>query len=463
MAGKTSSSVGVGVTITLLSLSTLGLFVTTAILLGKYSSQREQYNQQKNETEQYIKLNERDQGEVRQLVEDARKSNQSLVTYLRTRVGGVMKSATGADKTSFEQFDTNVKKELGGEGTSLLAVLAARAEQIKSLNDQVKAAEAARASALASLESARTQVNDTQKALIAENDKLKGQVTGYEAELKTWRGGLDTAEEKMRQAIRELEAAHAARGKTLEAKISSLEREGLVLVEQLAKLRGQQSTNVLQASSEEALVDGRVLDITSDGKQITIDVGSKQKVPLGITFAVYADSKQIKVDDKTGEYRRGKATVEVINVGPTTATCRVNSETRGSPILKGDVVANAVYDPSKVYKFVIFGNFDANGDGAASQLERGDVVSMVEGWGGKVVPDLSGDVDFLILGEKPILPPRPGDGSPFEVVQLYVKMEQELRKYDELYKSAQSTSVPILNQNRFMTLIGAKPMRAASR
>ena len=458
MAGKTSSSVGVGVAITLLSVSTLGLFVAFAIFFGKYNSQKEEFGKLKTETDQFIKLNERQDAGIQALVADARKSNKSLVTYLQAQTGSVMKATTGVDSTKFGEFDQKVKDALGGEGGSLVAALASRSEQIKALTEESKKSDEARKAAVDELEKTRAQVEATQKALTDENNKLKTTIAGYEGELKNYREGLDSAATKMTDSIKTLEADAAARVKTLEAKIASLERENLVIVEQLAKLRGQQSTEILKAQSEEALVDARIVGVSPDGKQVVIDVGSKQKVPLGITFAVYSEAKQIRVDDRTGEYKRGKATIEVINVGNDTATCRVNTETKGSPVVKGDVIANAVYDPAKTYKFVIFGNFDTNGDGVATPLEKSDVVAMVEGWGGKVVPELAGDVDFLILGEKPVLPPKPSDGSPFEVVQQYMSMQQEVGKYDELYKSAQSTSVPILNQNRFSTLIG-RPRR----
>ena len=53
----------------------------------------------------------------------------------------------------------------------------------------------------------------------------------------------------------------------------------------------------------------------------------------------------------------------MINVGDTASTCRVTSEVKGNPVVKGDVIANAIYDPNKQYKFVAFGNFDTNRDG----------------------------------------------------------------------------------------------------
>jgi hypothetical protein len=463
MAGKTSSSVGVGVAITLLSLTTLALFVFTAIFFGKYNAQKEEYNRMKNDTTPFITDNERKDGEILALQADARKANKSLVAYMRDRVSGIMRSTTGAENTKFDEFDAKVKAALAGEGGSLVGALASRDEQIKTLTASSEEADKARKDAIDELERTKATVADTLKALNEENSRLKTSIAAYEGELKQYRSGVDEASGKMTTLIGQLEADAAARQKILEAKISTLERENLVIVEQLAKLRGEQSAEILAAQAEEALVDAQIVGVAPDGRQVIINIGSKQKLPLGITFSVYASASQIKIDERTGEYRRGKATIEVINVGAETATCRINSETKGSPVVKGDVVSNAVYDPNKKYKIVVYGNFDANGDGVATPMERADIISLVEGWGAASLDELAGDVDFLLLGEKPILPPRPSDGSPFEVVQQYVKMEQEVAKYDEFYKSAQSTSVPILNQNRFMTLIGAKPIRSSVR
>lgn len=454
MAGRTGMSVGVGVTITLLGMSTAALFVTTAIYLAKYNSTNEELKGLRSENDKYIKSIEKNEAKVSTFLTEAKKENKSLVAYLSGRVGGLMGRVTGVENSTFDEFEAKVKERVKDDSSPLLTILQNRDEQISTLQGDMAVADKDRADVGAELTRVRGSVEQTQKTLIAENDRLKTMVNGYESEIKSYRDGLASAEDKMTTAIRSLEADAAARTKKLEGKVSSLERENLTLVELVSKLRGEQSKAVLSAQAEEALVDGRVIAVSPNGREVSLDLGSKQKLQLGMTFAVYTDGKQIKTDEKTGDYKRGKATLEVINVAEDVATCRITSETKGQPVVKGDVVANAVYDPKKVYKFVVFGNFDSNGDGTATPGERNDFINMVEAWGGKAVSELSGDVDFLILGEKPILPPKPGADVPFEVVQQYVKVEQEAMKYDELYKAAASTSVPILNQNRFGTLIG---------
>jgi hypothetical protein len=197
--------------------------------------------------------------------------------------------------------------------------------------------------------------------------------------------------------------------------------------------------------------------------QVSINRGRKDHVQLGMTFAVYSGGAVIR-PDASGNYPPGKASIEVVSVGETDSAARIvpGSEVRGNPVIRGDVIANAVYDPKKVYKFVVFGNFDADGDGIATPREIDDVKSVIDQWGGQVIENLAGDVDFLILGGRPVVPPTPGPGAPIDVVREWQRLNALAQQYDQLLAQAQTTSIPILNQNRLNTLIGrpaGAPMR----
>src|SRR5262249_62066820 len=104
------------------------------------------------------------------------------------------------------------------------------------------------------------------------------------------------------------------------------------------------------------------------------------------------------------------------------SSCRPQRYKNGNPIVKGDVVRNAVFHPKKTYKFLIFGNFDANNDGVATPQEASTIEALVREWGGVVVSELSGDVDFLVLGERPSLLPPPPPTAPPAVVQEYGRL-----------------------------------------
>jgi hypothetical protein len=174
-----------------------------------------------------------------------------------------------------------------------------------------------------------------------------------------------------------------------------------------------------------------------------------------MTFAVYTEPTDIRPDADTGNYPEGKASLEVIRIDENTATARILRERRGNPVVRGDVVANAVYDPRKTYKFLVYGNFDADGDGRATFEEQTQIRARIEAWGGKVQSELTGDTDFLVLGERPVLPPEPAGNAPIEAINFYISLRRQAQRYDELFEKAQATSIPVLNQNRLYTLTGA--------
>ncbi|QOJ00288.1 MAG: hypothetical protein HRU70_07220 [Phycisphaeraceae bacterium] len=461
MAGRTSSSVGVGITITILAVLTLGLFATTAVYFGQFNTAKSELETIKKESDKYITAADKNDPVIARLARAAEADGRkSLARYLRDQTGVVMRSVTGVPTDDFATLAGKIKSRLGDNPSPLLTAIDERNSRVSALEEQVEQADDDRRKAQDQLRITREQVASVQAEMKREGDRLKAQIAGYESELQKYRDGFSSTQSTMQESVRALETAASERESALRTRISRLEAENLVVQEQLARLRGEQNKNLLRGKNEEALVDGTVIGLLPASNEVSISLGRRQKVQLGMTFSVYADANQIRVDDRTGEYRRGKATLEVIEVGEDTSKARVTSETRGSPVVRGDVIANPVYDPRKVYKFVVYGNFDTNGDGIATPGERGDLAALIADWGGTVIDDLAGDVDFLILGERPILPPKPGIDVPLPVVQEYVRVEKEVQRYDDLYKSAAATSVPILNQNRLFTLMGRTPVAA---
>src|SRR5690606_35483335 len=147
--------------------------------------------------------------------------------------------------------------------------------------------------------------------------------------------------------------------------------------------------------NEEALVDGQINQVNAIDNEVMLSIGRTKKAILGMTFAVYDNATDIRENPETGEYPAGKAVVEIVRVEETFSRARVISSSQGNPIVRGDVIANAVYDPTKTYKFVVDGLFDTDGDGVASRFERETLEALIERWGGILVSRISGDVDFV--------------------------------------------------------------------
>ena len=162
---------------------------------------------------------------------------------------------------------------------------------------------------------------------------------------------------------------------------------------------------------------------------------------------------KVEVDPKNN--KRGKATIEVMSVGENSATCRIVRQERGRPILEGDLIANIVYDPNVTYRFFVFGDFDLNNTGQSTKTDKQVVERMITEWGGKLGDSLSYDTDFLVLGPEPKKPEElPADVVDFVKRSAYAEAKKEYDRYQDLLKDARSLSIPVLNQNRFLSLVG---------
>ena len=211
----------------------------------------------------------------------------------------------------------------------------------------------------------------------------------------------------------------------------------------------------IRSASPDLLVDAEVIDTDAANDLIFINRGQEQRVVLGMTFEIYDDAFAIKVNNDN-ILPRGKASVQVVQIGPNTSTCKVTRSIPGRPIERGDVGANAVYDPGRRFKFLIHGRFDVDQDGWPSDAEAGYLRSMVIKWGGEVVEgtDLPGDLDFLVLGQEPPMPPPIRPDATTSQIEIWSRKKNARSEYKELQSQAREAQIPILNANRFYILTG---------
>lgn len=452
MAARTSTGLGVGIAVTLLGIATLGLFVTTIIMWSQANAQRKRADEQEQRTAEFIQENERGQDRVVRLKEQAKQARKSLVGYLIDGQGDLMQRVTGAKSDGIGDVDSKFGE--GAKTQSVLALYKGAQSEIASLQSQLKQAQAA-------AEQARQdQVNDAKRiksidenqqktlaAINAELDKTKVEVDALRDSINEIRKSSDARVQKLADEAGAKESA-------LQGEIDKLQREAVLDKSLAQRLQSELKGKRVEAGNEYALVDAQIISMNSADSTATINIGRKDKLRVGMTFEVYGDATAIRPDEKTGEYPAGKASVEVVNMDDSTAIVRVLREKRGNPMVRGDVLANAVYDPKKVYKFVIYGAFDANRDGRA-ELQEADIWrAKITSWGGQPLDDLSGEVDYLILGDRPPVPPEPAATAPVEAVENWIRIKQAAQRYDELFKKATETSIPILNENRLRTLIG---------
>lgn len=459
MASRSSVGVGMGVTVFILSVLTIGLLVLWAIYFTKYKDSQTALQTERAGTKDYIGEGEKNQDSVRRILAEAKRKNKTVVAFLAENQDNILRRVTGAGTDSIEKFEQELAKVKGaGGGKSLVNVIADRDAEIAQLTDQVRQAQDAQQTALANMQAESERVKQIEKARDEAVKTLTDQVNEYKSEVTDYRAGIDTYKAQLDQQLATAISEAGSAQKRLADQLQKLTEENLILKNQLLALREANKSQSFRAGDEAALVDATVVGVNGAEKIAFISIGENKKAAIGMSFAVYSDASAIR-PDANGNYPRGKATLEIINVGPTSSTCRILSETRGNPVIAGDVVANAIYDPNKVYKFVTYGLFDINRDGIPTALERQDLEALITAWGGKVVDGLTGDVDFLILGESPVLPPQPPNDASQAAFEEFLRQKRLVTTYNDLYQQAKDASIPILNENRLYTLIGKTPAR----
>lgn len=457
MASRSTANTPVVVSIALLGLLVVVMFVLSVVFFAK--SRRLATDLQAAQDNLRVAVRDTDPPDRWEALKaEAGRANMSVVGYLDQTRQQAIRAVTSSPRDTIEQMQERIKAAGAGEGQSLLAVLGNRDAEISRLNANLE--EARQSLAGAQEELARS--DEKQRVM---RDEMLATIVALQEEVQTYRDraeGYGQEVQGIKTVVQErddvLEEQYLTQIRGLEDQVADLLDENQILAARVQSIEAKSANTTLSPRGEATLVDARVVGVDAGARTVYLDIGRQQRAILGMTFEVYGNQVDI-APDANGEYPYGKATVEITRVDDTTSVGRIIRENRGNPIVRGDVLANAVYDPAKVYSFVVFGNFDRNNDGVATLKERQQVESDIAEWGGRISEDLDGSTDFLVLGQRPLLPPQPRPDDPVELTVAYANARNEQVKYDNLFESARRTGIPILNQNRLFTLTGLHARR----
>ena len=148
--------------------------------------------------------------------------------------------------------------------------------------------------------------------------------------------------------------------------------------------------------------DGQIVKVASRLQSVFINIGSEDGLPQNETFSIY-DQDVINFDK--GKH---KAKIEVTRIYPYRAEARITEEDPTNPILSGDHVLTATWDPGNKVKFAVAGAFDLDGD---IFDDREKLIRMIERNGGEVVAThdsegtITGKIDasvrYIVVGNPP--------------------------------------------------------------
>ncbi|MCK4871931.1 MAG: hypothetical protein KAS72_04310 [Phycisphaerales bacterium] len=455
MALRSSTSVGAGVAIALLSILTLGLFVLSVVFYGKYKDTNQRLTDANVDYSEIIRDNERiNNPRIQPLMTRAgEQRGTSLVGYLADQLGSTMQLVGGDRNMTFSQLQTELAQVPGADQGVVIRFIR---EQRRTITES----EQTQADLQAAIDEAHRRAEedaDRYEALDARRrDEVASQqqlVGRYVDDVKQYDAQVRDTIDQMQGRVDVISEDYENEIAALQADIENLNEQIIVQTGQITELRKEAASATVGPQDESALVDATVIGTNPASQTVILDKGRRHNIVLGMNFEVYASAALIH-DADSQRLLRGKASIEVISIEEQTCTARIIRANVADPILDTDVCANPAYDPNKRYRFLVYGEFDTDFDGRPSSREADDIKSLLEQWGGKIVESIEDNVDFLVLGAKPIVGPTPGPHQPFPLIAEWQRRKRAADRYDNLFNTASATSIPVLNQNRLFTLIG---------
>ncbi len=456
MAVRSEAGTGVIVSLVVFVLTTVFLLVLTIVFYAGQTKANEEKAKAQTSLEKYVRPNQRNIDFIKQVEAKATQRNESVAMYLHKQYEQLMGYVAGFKGTSLDELTAKADRFGAREDRSLIDSLGelhrdlgSRKNEVERLNENLSSRE----DDIASLNARISQMKQSHRQ---EVDGVQAEIASYREAAILYRTEVEEVKSDYNAAIDRHRDQYRSTIDQLENKNEALHQELVVMRGRVDELESRLDQDRIKPKPPETLVDGRVIDVAGTNDHVFIDRGKRQRIVLGMTFEVYEDPASIRVDPDTGQFPRGKASLQVIKVGDTTSTCKITRATRGRPVVRDDVIVNAVYDPDYRFKFLVHGKFDLDNDGRPSEAEAEFLRNQIIEWGGAVVrgETLAGDLDFLVLGSLPPRPPEPPVGASSILINDWARKRKAHEKYGELFRQAREAQIPVLNANRFFILIG---------
>ena len=323
---------------------------------------------------------------------------------------------------------------------SLITLVAKKNNDNKIAFSQSKLAEDEAAS---KIDQMKNQLETNQQSLKDLNEQLaaeKKRGLEKEAELKS----------KLDEAVAGNEAVNK-QYKDLQDKSSKALRE---IENQIAEIRTENEGLKTKINVYEREVfdrpDGQVVQVSPRLKSVFINIGSADGLTPARKFSIY--SQDVIDFDKDLH----KAKIEVTRVYPYRAEARITEEDPVNPILSGDHILTATWDPGFSVPIALCGTFDLDGD---QFDDRDKLIQIIERNGGTVVAthddegNVIGKIDssvrYLVVGDPPSLAEDAGQGMKRNSSAIMTAMR-------DMQEAAEKNTVDIIDQQKLLSRMGVR-------
>jgi uncharacterized protein YlxW (UPF0749 family) len=454
MAMRSGAGTGVIVTLVVFILTTVFLLVLAGVFYSTKTKAIQEADAAKKDLDRYVSREQRANDLFKGI--EAASGAQSVASYLVRQRDDLMRYVNGDASSSLDEMKSGFERLGVGEGEAVRHVFEQTSRDLRSRQTEVENLNGRVASLETEVSEKEKEIAELRESHQRELDMVSKEIVSYREAAEEYRTQLDETIAQLEQAKEDNRERYEKQIRELDDQIDNGNRDVVVLRDRVNEYESLLASFRQKAITPELLVDATVMDVEPSKELVFLDRGKQHRIVLGMTFELYDDAASIAVNPRTQVLPRGKASIEVVKVGEITSTCKITRAVPGRPVVSGNVAANAVYDPNRRFKFLIHGVFDVDGDGRPTEREAEHLHSLVLAWGGEVVEgnDVPGDLDFLLLGEAPPAPPALGGDAPPHVVRDWVKKREASMNYERLLKQASDAQIPVLNQNRFLILIG---------
>jgi hypothetical protein len=437
--------------------------VSTVLLVVLYTDQakiKADMERLTRERNQLVQPNERDA--LRRYLD--RSGGRSLLGMLESEREATTALLTGDGSLDYpaaaKQFNDALRsivqeQRLGSAGdlsnTNAIQAVNTLYTAFKGQQDEANRLSAANEELRTQTEAIRKSLNEERERFGAKTEEMEQQIVKLlQNDYDALRTARDREVEDLRTTLEQVrdEAARAARTSTEHTDELNTQNERLLTM--IERLRDQLAEFSPEADPALLLkqADGRVVDVLVGEKLAYINLGSRDRLKRGMTFAVYPS------DGRLPESGEGKATLEVTKVYPETAECHIQVSRPGDPVIPGDYVSNVVFDKKRSFRFRVAGRFDLDYDGQLDPRGKETVEAMIAEWGGTVVDAIDERTDFVVLGAPPVSPNVYGDSGDADMEALRKQAADEAAAFERIRDEAAALSIPLLNQTQFLNLIG---------
>ena len=455
MAIRTSASTGIIISLVVFVLLTVLLLIGSILLYSDLGEAKKNATGAQDALSEYVTKQERASDWLAAM--DSRSGRDSVVGYMWNESDAIRQYGFGLDGgATLEDVQTFGTTAGVPEGSTLAIHVTDLNRQLQDANNAAQVADQNAKTAQAVSDDLRAQLamatGERESLLAMETARLQPYVQAdatYAAKIDDAVTGFNDAQQSSRTRNR----TDVAR---LKSETDKLREDNVRLRGRLAEYESRMNRDRLKSADPAMLVDGHIIDVVGSGDHVYIDLGRNDQVTLGMQFEVYDGGEQIQIDPKTGVLPRGKASLQIVKVGDDSSNAKVTRSVDGRPIIRGNVIANGVYDPSYQFKFLVHGQFDANHDGTASKQEAEYIRERIGRWGGDVIrgKHIPGDLDFLVLGVEPANPLPLRENASTPEYGDYQRQREIVDLYEQLFTEAREAGIPVLNQNRLYILTG---------